>query len=172
MVYISVRFGDSQQEIFNPNCKTYLLLKNIKHKCKCDREADIELSDESGNIKNLRDPGFQQRYATDFLDERERLVLLKVTRSNHDGGQVIYTPLLKAGDAILSDDFLARLAIKGSEHSHEAKRIRSSTRRRKEAAAANENPKDHSRQNSRERTNDKLKPGSKTDKRLSARSKR
>lgn len=40
--------------------------------------VDIELSDESGNIKNLRDPGFQQRYATEFLDEREKLILLKV----------------------------------------------------------------------------------------------
>lgn len=171
MVYISVRYGESQQEIFNPNCKTYLLLKTIKHKCKCDREADIELSDESGNIKNLRDPGFQQRYATEFLDEREKLVLLKVTRSDIESNQLTYTPLLQAGDAVLSDDFLARLAIKGSEHS-ETKRARSSTRRRKEAAAASDNPKEHARQNSRERANDKLKPNSKSDKRLSARSKR
>ena len=42
--------------------------------------AEIDLSDESGNIKNLRDPGFQHRYANEFLDEREKLVLLKVER--------------------------------------------------------------------------------------------
>ncbi|XP_045179238.2 uncharacterized protein CXorf65 homolog [Mercenaria mercenaria] len=169
-MYITVRYGESQQEIFNPNCKTYVLLKTIKRKCKCHREADIELSDESGNIKNLRDPGFQLRYATEFLEEREILILLKVERNtSQEGSQIVYTPLLQAGDAVLSDEFLARLALKGSEHH---KRVKSSTRRRKEAALAVEHPKEHSRQNSREKGNDKLKPNAKSDKRLSARTKR
>ncbi|KAL4217510.1 hypothetical protein ACF0H5_023959 [Mactra antiquata] len=169
-MYITVRYGESQQEIFNPNCKTYLLLKTIKNKCKCGREADIELSDESGNIKNLRDPGFQLRYASEFLDEREKLILLKVERPNNDG--LLYTPLLQAGDTVLSEEFMARLAIKGSEHQTEQKRVKSSTRRRKEAAREAENQKDTSRQNSREKGVDKLKTGGKSDKRHSARSKR
>ena len=40
--------------------------------------VDIDLSDESGNIKNLRDPHIQSRYANEVLEEREKLVLLKV----------------------------------------------------------------------------------------------
>lgn len=42
--------------------------------------VDIDVSDESGNIKNLRDPHIQLRYANEVLEEREKLVLLKVER--------------------------------------------------------------------------------------------
>ncbi|WAR11449.1 hypothetical protein MAR_025629 [Mya arenaria] len=137
MVYITVRYGESQREIFNPNCKTNVLLKSIKTKCKCDREADIELSDES--------------------------------ETDSDNPHILYKPLLQTDDGVLSDEFLARLAVKGNET--QQKRVRSSTRRRDKPSVA-ESSKDHSRQNSREKNNDKLKTGSKSDKRLSARSKR
>ncbi|WAR11476.1 CX065-like protein [Mya arenaria] len=169
MVYITVRYGESQREIFNPNCKTNVLLKSIKTKCKCDREADIELSDESGNIKNLRDPSLQHKYASELLDEREIFVLLKVEKTDSDNPHILYKPLLQTDDGVLSDEFLARLAVKGNET--QQKRVRSSTRRRDKPSVA-ESSKDHSRQNSREKNNDKLKTGSKSDKRLSARSKR
>ena len=39
---------------------------------------DIDLSDEAGNVKNMRDPHIQLRYANEVLEEREKLVLLKV----------------------------------------------------------------------------------------------
>ena len=42
--------------------------------------VDIDVSDESGNIKNLRDPHLQLKYANEVLEEREKLVLLKVER--------------------------------------------------------------------------------------------
>ena len=38
--------------------------------------VDIDLSDENGNVKNLRDTPF--KYANEVLCERERLVLLRV----------------------------------------------------------------------------------------------
>jgi len=62
----------------------------------------------------------------------------------------------------------ARLAAKGSETQH--KRVRSSQRRREKAPSSDANLA--SRQSSREKNNDKSKSGSKSDKRLSARSKR
>ena len=39
---------------------------------------EVEVSDESGNVKNLRD--FPEKYANEVLNERERLVLLRVER--------------------------------------------------------------------------------------------
>lgn len=164
MVYITVSYGASQEQIFNPNCRTSLLLKNIRHRCKCDTE-DIELSDESGNIKNLRDPGFAQRYASELLDERERLVLLKVEQNQSDTGLISYIPMLESGDRLLNGDFLARLAVKGSD-----RRAKSNTRRRDKPSVSSEQ-KETSRQNSRERSSDRQKTA-KSDKRHSARSKR
>ncbi len=38
--------------------------------------AEVDLSDENGNVKNLRDA--PQKYANEVLSDRERLVLLKV----------------------------------------------------------------------------------------------
>lgn len=38
--------------------------------------AEVDVSDESGNVKNLRD--FPQKYASELLNDRERLVLLRV----------------------------------------------------------------------------------------------
>ncbi|KAH3821943.1 hypothetical protein DPMN_123711 [Dreissena polymorpha] len=89
--------------------------------------ADIELSDEAGNVKNLRDPGHQQRYTSDFLEERKTLVLLTVDKSHSDPPLIMYKPLLQAGDGVLSEEFLARLALKGTEI--QKKRVRSSERR-------------------------------------------
>lgn len=51
--------------------------------------ADIELSDESGNVKNLRDPGLQHKYANELLEEREKLVLLKVESRFGKYGSII-----------------------------------------------------------------------------------
>ncbi|XP_052237363.1 uncharacterized protein LOC127848791 isoform X2 [Dreissena polymorpha] len=160
---------ESQQEIFNPCCRTSLLLKNIRSRCNCDNYADIELSDEAGNVKNLRDPGHQQRYASDFLEERETLVLLTVEKSHSDPPLIMYKPLLQAGDGVLSEEFLARLALKGTEI--QKKRIRSS-KRRDTSANVTEQKDVTSRQVSREKNVDKTKSSSKSDKRNSARSKR
>ena len=42
--------------------------------------ADIDLSDESGNLKNLRD--FPNKYAADLLEDREKLVLIRIERES------------------------------------------------------------------------------------------
>ncbi|XP_052212192.1 uncharacterized protein LOC127831251 [Dreissena polymorpha] len=174
--------SESQQEIFNPCCRTSLLLKNIRSRCNCDNyatllytflshtvyiPADIELSDEAGNVKNLRDPGHQQRYTSDFLEERKTLVLLTVDKSHSDPPLIMYKPLLQAGDGVLSEEFLARLALKGTEI--QKKRVRSSERR-DTSANVTEQKDVTARQVSREKNADKTKSSSKSDKRNSARS--
>nr|KAG5688802.1 hypothetical protein BaRGS_033286 [Batillaria attramentaria] len=77
--------GEGQEAIFNPNCKNVALLRSIRDRCLRLEEdvetlcAEIELSDESGNIKFLRDS--PMRYANEILNDREILVLLRVEKS-------------------------------------------------------------------------------------------
>ncbi|XP_046569034.1 uncharacterized protein CXorf65-like [Haliotis rubra] len=107
-MYVIVRYGDRQQHIFNPNCRSSTLLRSIRDKCSCgDAAEDIELSDECGNIKYLRDA--HNRYANEVLGERETLVLLRVDGTEQPYPR--YTPLLKDEEAI-TEEFLARLVIK------------------------------------------------------------
>lgn len=130
-MYITVRFGDSREEIFNPNCRSVSLLRNIKDRCTFNDEdfdmiGDIELSDESGNIKYLRDS--PMRYANEILGHRESLVLLRVeTRS--DGPFVSYIPMLRDEEAI-TEEFLSRLSVREeSESRPDSRRVKSNTRR-------------------------------------------
>ncbi|XP_077314145.1 uncharacterized protein CXorf65-like [Lithobates pipiens] len=104
-MFIRVLYGDSEEMLFNINCKVQLLLEGIKSSCHCDSEGDVELADESGQVKNLLEN--QQRYANEVLSERETCVLLGVTRLQ-DSLDVIFTPLLN-DDNIVNSKFLAKL---------------------------------------------------------------
>ncbi|ELT88081.1 hypothetical protein CAPTEDRAFT_225577 [Capitella teleta] len=104
MVFVVVLHGDKEEDIFNPFCSCVALLATIKEKCNYADEIDIDLSDENGNVKNLREA--PQRYANEMLSERERFVLIKVDQSN---GEQTYTPLLQ-DDEFLSDNFFAQLS--------------------------------------------------------------
>ncbi|XP_069804724.1 uncharacterized protein CXorf65-like [Dendropsophus ebraccatus] len=104
-MFITVLYGDSEELLFNINCKVQLLLESIKNLCHYENEGDIELADDSGQVKNLLEN--QQRYASEILGERETLVLLAVTRSP-DSPDVIFTPLLN-DDSIVNAKFLAKL---------------------------------------------------------------
>ncbi|XP_069107658.1 uncharacterized protein CXorf65 homolog [Argopecten irradians] len=127
MVYVTVRYGDCEEEIFNPFCRARNLLRSIKQKCRCKNDFDIELCDESGNIKFLRD--VPNRYANEILTERETLVLLRVDKSS--GASDTYVPLLNDEESI-NDDFTARLAGRGMYDSRPgSRRVRSNTRRPK-----------------------------------------
>ncbi|XP_076087764.1 uncharacterized protein CXorf65 homolog [Mytilus galloprovincialis] len=102
MAFITVKYGDSQEDIFNPNCRTFNLLRCIQRRCKCNDE--VELSDESGNIKFLRE--CPNRYASEMLTDRESLVLLRVEKKDSHGE--IYVPLLN--DEYISDEFRTRIS--------------------------------------------------------------
>lgn len=90
-MFITVRFGDCQEALFNPNCMTKVLLEDIKKRCRLDREEVIDLSDESGNLKNLLE--HKSENATGLLKARHSFILIKVHKK--EGEEVLsYTPLL------------------------------------------------------------------------------
>ncbi|XP_073513416.1 uncharacterized protein [Phyllobates terribilis] len=104
-MFITVLYGESEETLFNINCKVQLLLESIKNLCHYENEGEIELADEGGQVKNLQEN--QQRYASELLGERETCVLLAMTRSP-DSSDVIFTPLLN-DDTIVNAKFLAKL---------------------------------------------------------------
>ncbi|XP_075459507.1 uncharacterized protein CXorf65-like isoform X2 [Ascaphus truei] len=104
-MFITVLYGDNEEILFNSHCKVQLLLESIKNSCHCENEGEVELADESGQVKNLLEN--QQRYASELLNERETCVLLGVTRSQ-GSAEVVFTPLLN-DDGIVNAKFLAKL---------------------------------------------------------------
>ncbi|XP_020908875.1 uncharacterized protein CXorf65 homolog isoform X2 [Exaiptasia diaphana] len=77
-MFITVRYGDGEQTLFNPQCKISALLEDIKRRCKCTKDALVDLSDESGNLKFLVDHPLS--YASEILKERESFVLIRIEK--------------------------------------------------------------------------------------------
>ncbi|XP_013420484.1 uncharacterized protein LOC106180860 [Lingula anatina] len=108
-MFITVKYGEGHEAIFNPQCRVGLLLNCIKERCRC-LNRDIELSDVQGNVKNLRQS--PRRYANEFLTPRQAFVLLQV--DNSEDSEYQYIPLLK-DDQIITENFMAQLAKKESK---------------------------------------------------------
>lgn len=97
-MFVTVRYGNDESKIFNINCRNDILLYYIKKRCKVSRDETVELSDEAGIVKNLRNN--LNDYGIDYLKERETLILLKVdsssegedTDSNSD--KLVFIPML------------------------------------------------------------------------------
>ncbi|XP_077990798.1 uncharacterized protein C22orf15-like [Glandiceps talaboti] len=106
-MFITVRYGDAEEAIFNPYCRTMLLLENIKQRCRCGEDVEVDLSDNEGNIKYLHSAESLQKYANEILKEREILILVKVER-NEDSNKPQYVPLLN--DDTIDAAFLAKLS--------------------------------------------------------------
>ncbi|XP_064600914.1 uncharacterized protein LOC135467084 [Liolophura sinensis] len=76
-MFVTVKFGEDVSEIYNPDCRNDVLLQHIKSKCKLAGTDDVlELSDERGVVKNLRN--YPTDYAAEYLRDREILILLRV----------------------------------------------------------------------------------------------
>ncbi|KAK3578689.1 hypothetical protein CHS0354_008547 [Potamilus streckersoni] len=97
-MFVTVKFGDGQSKIFNINCRNDILLHFIKKGCQCSRDDIVDVSDEQGFVKNLRN--YPLDYGNDHLKDRETLVLLKVeTNGEMDDAmstsdKTIFTPML------------------------------------------------------------------------------
>ncbi|XP_062995217.1 uncharacterized protein CXorf65 homolog [Elgaria multicarinata webbii] len=104
-MFVTVLHGENKADIFNIHCKVQLLLDGIKHHCGCEDEDEIELADESGQIKNLLQN--KHRSAMELLGERESYVLLAVASSERPS-EMEFTPLLK-DENIINPKFLAKL---------------------------------------------------------------
>nr|XP_028563978.1 uncharacterized protein CXorf65 homolog isoform X1 [Podarcis muralis] len=104
-MFVTVLHGENRADIFNIHCEVQRLLDGIKRRCGCEDEDDIELADESGQVKNLLQN--KQCSATELLGEREAYVLLGVTRGERPSKR-IFTPLLK-DESVINAKFLAKL---------------------------------------------------------------
>jgi len=49
-MFVTVRFGNDQRQIFNPDCAVVNLLTDIKRRCFVGMSQDIDLTDETGNV--------------------------------------------------------------------------------------------------------------------------
>ncbi|XP_040287021.1 uncharacterized protein CXorf65 homolog [Bufo bufo] len=125
-MFVTVLYGDSEEMLFNINCKVQLLLECMKNSCHYENEGEIELADGSGQVKNLLEN--QQCYANELLSERETCVLLAVNRSP-DSSDVIFTPLLN-DDTIVNAKFLAKLGNWG-ESKYSSRKLKSKKSNRK-----------------------------------------
>ncbi|ELU01107.1 hypothetical protein CAPTEDRAFT_187932 [Capitella teleta] len=105
-MFITVRFGDNRSEIFNPDCPCRVLLNAIKSKCECDQNDVIDLSNESGVVKQLlKNPDHN---GLNVFTNREELILLRVHRTqSKDAEGVTYTPLLQ--EKLRDQEFVAKL---------------------------------------------------------------
>ncbi|XP_043532743.1 uncharacterized protein LOC122540698 isoform X2 [Chiloscyllium plagiosum] len=75
-MFITVLYGDNEHALFNIFCKIPVLLDCIKQNCHREIKAEIDLADESGQVKNLLQN--QHCYASDILAERAVYILLGV----------------------------------------------------------------------------------------------
>jgi len=75
-MFITVKYGDHEEALFNPNCRTLHLLEDIKRRCNCPENVIIDLSDLRGAVKNLTE--HQSSNASEFLNERETFILVQV----------------------------------------------------------------------------------------------
>ncbi|XP_032229648.1 uncharacterized protein CXorf65 homolog [Nematostella vectensis] len=110
-MFITVRYGDGEESLFNPHCRINSLLEDIRKRCKCTKDAHVDLSDERGNLKYLVE--HPTSYASDLLKERESFVLIRIEKKPEDEGDM-YTPLLNDID-VITESFLERLSKCESE---------------------------------------------------------
>lgn len=106
-MFITVKYGDHEEALFNPNCRILHLLEDIRRRCNCPENVVIDLSDLRGAVKNLTD--HQSSNGNEFLNERETFILVRVEKNPTEGRDFpLYTPLLDDED-VLTTDFLESL---------------------------------------------------------------
>ncbi|XP_015776669.1 PREDICTED: uncharacterized protein CXorf65 homolog isoform X2 [Acropora digitifera] len=106
MELFAATLKDHEEALFNPNCRTLHLLEDIKRRCNCPENVSIDLSDLRGLVKNLTNN--QSSNASDFLQERETFILVRVEKNPTEGRDFpLYTPLLR-DDKVLTTEFLVR----------------------------------------------------------------
>ncbi|XP_032225870.1 uncharacterized protein CXorf65 homolog isoform X1 [Nematostella vectensis] len=155
-MFITVKYGDSQEALFNPNCRTQNLLEDIKRRCLCDKDFVVDLSDELGNVKNLLD--HTGNYATDLLKAREKFVLIRVEKKGEESP--IYTPLLNDLE-LITTSFIERLSRPESRMS-ESGRNTQSRQRRKSSGSSWARARAGILQNSGNKSRDSKKPSSRS----------
>ncbi|XP_022095854.1 uncharacterized protein CXorf65 homolog [Acanthaster planci] len=93
MTFITVKYGDNEQKLFNPYCSSLILLECIRKNCNItDADATLDLSDALGSIKRL--PDNLHSYANTLLDGRETYWVIKVEKGAGENDPTKYTLLI------------------------------------------------------------------------------
>ncbi|XP_072467744.1 uncharacterized protein CXorf65 homolog isoform X1 [Notamacropus eugenii] len=96
-MFITILHGDHEKTLFNSYCKVEALLNSIKQCCGCEPEGIIELADENGQLKNLRQ--HPHLYASELLKPRETYIPFTVTRPE-GSSEPVFVALLKDDEVI------------------------------------------------------------------------
>uniref|UniRef100_A0A8C4T5F0 Uncharacterized protein n=2 Tax=Erpetoichthys calabaricus TaxID=27687 RepID=A0A8C4T5F0_ERPCA len=110
-MFVTVRFGEDQREIFNPNCRTVNFLHSLKERCGCEAEACVDLIDELGTLVNLSERENSSEYTNSFLKERHDYILIQVIRGESNENNRYESLLLNLGKHYPDvSDFLQKLS--------------------------------------------------------------
>ncbi|XP_072467746.1 uncharacterized protein CXorf65 homolog isoform X2 [Notamacropus eugenii] len=112
-MFITILHGDHEKTLFNSYCKVEALLNSIKQCCGCEPEGIIELADENGQLKNLRQ--HPHLYASELLKPRETYIPFTVTRPE-GSSEPVFVALLK-DDEVIDSKLLAALRLAGNSNS-------------------------------------------------------
>ncbi|XP_041354637.1 uncharacterized protein CXorf65 homolog isoform X2 [Gigantopelta aegis] len=96
-MFVTVKYGDQCSKLVNYNCRNKVLLSHIKKTCLGAKNEVIDLSDENGIVKNLRQ--HPNDYGTAYFKKRESVILLKVQSIQGTGDQpekILFIPMLNS----------------------------------------------------------------------------
>jgi hypothetical protein len=103
-MFFSVKFGDDEKALFNPDCAVQLLIDDIKKRCGCPKQVVIDLIDEHGDLVHISEHSTEN--GTPLFTNRGNYILLEVKKK--DSEHIKYIPLL-SGIAETYPEMLARL---------------------------------------------------------------
>jgi hypothetical protein len=102
MSFITVRYGQNEEKILNPNCLSSVLLSHIKKNCGFEGLAEpIDLfSAETGEVIDLLSK--PKEYAKKYLEPRGTYILLKVVSDDSEESSSTFVSLLESSNIKIS----------------------------------------------------------------------
>ncbi|XP_064628873.1 uncharacterized protein CXorf65 homolog [Lineus longissimus] len=97
-MFITLRFGDDDKLLVNPNCACKNILEFIREKCDCDKSALVDLCDENGCVKYLHEQP-EMDLASDIIQDKATYIPL-VVEKNEDQTIKKFHPLLQNCKAV------------------------------------------------------------------------
>lgn len=106
MSFITVRYGQNEEKILNPNCLSSVLLSHIRKACGFETLLEsIDLcSAESGEVVDLLSK--PKEYAKKYLEPRGIYILIKVAGDDSEESTATFVSLLESSNIKISSNFL------------------------------------------------------------------
>ncbi|XP_055511615.1 uncharacterized protein C22orf15-like [Leucoraja erinacea] len=92
-MFVTVKHGAGQTEIFNHHCRIVNFMDYIKQRCGLGAEECIDLVDEAGHLMNLSVQQNSLEQASNILMPRRRYILIRVLKQD-DPETVKYEAML------------------------------------------------------------------------------